>query len=117
MDWVPAPSAILSMELPAQSKPQQGKRSAALEGSGVTGAGSRCWPHPFACPHMRNTASQPPLGFILCGGDGRGGLWTSLLALVSGQAQILPPPTYILTLAWQPKHGALSPLWGLFLSK
>lgn len=92
MDQVPTPSAIFSMELPAQPKPQQGERSATLEGSGVTRAGPCCWPHPFGCPHLRNTASQPLLGFILCSGDGQGGLWASLLALASGQAQILPPP-------------------------
>lgn len=47
-DQVPAPSAIFSMELPAQPKPQQGKISDALEGPAVTGAGLCC--HPFGVP-------------------------------------------------------------------
>lgn len=32
MDQVPAPSAVFSMELPEQPKPQQGKMSPALRG-------------------------------------------------------------------------------------
>lgn len=83
-DQVPAPSAVFSTELPAQPKPQQGKKSDALEGFGVTGAGLCGHPHPFGCPYLRNTASPPLLESILSGGDGQGELWASLCALASG---------------------------------
>lgn len=67
-DQVPAPSAVLSMELPEQPKPQQGK-SLALEGPGAMRDGLCCLLCPFGYLQLRNTASYL-LGFALDGEDG-----------------------------------------------
>lgn len=69
MDQVPTPSAVFSMELPEQPKPQQGKMSPALEGPGAVGHGLCSLLCLFGSLHLRNTISYL-LGFVLDCGDG-----------------------------------------------